>query len=76
MNTNKNKDEIRHKLETEPDFVCSKQDNYSLKSYMERNPDGAKDNQIGLLLMMSMDQIEKLYAKIIEKGRQRFKLML
>ena len=61
--------ELRRLLEEDPDFIYLKRFDYSLKKLLERYPDGCPDRIIANALLMTEDDIQALYEKIVIKLR-------
>ena len=60
---------IRHRLETEENFVhCPSLDN-NLKNVLDRNPNGCTDRVISALLQINIDEIEDKHQEVIKKLR-------
>jgi hypothetical protein len=60
------KELIMQKIKEDPDFVkCSKHGN-SLIKYLSANPGEIKDKTIARLLMVSEEEIEKIYQEAID----------
>lgn len=62
-------EEARKKLAEDPDFVNLKRFDFSLKSTLEKLPDGCTDRQIAQALMIPEDRVRSMYARIVEKIR-------
>jgi hypothetical protein len=56
-------------IESDPDFIYSKRFNYSLKELQLRYPDGCPDRIIAAVLMITEDDVEAVYQKIVLKLR-------
>jgi hypothetical protein len=59
------------RLHTDPDFVANKRFDYSLEKLVERFPDGAPDKTIATALMISVEDVPRLYADVMAKLRSR-----
>ena len=68
-------DNFREKVETEEDYIHSKKYNYSYNAFLNRNR-GTKnsDKLICTLLLLEPDELDSIWNKILEKGRQYFKI--
>jgi hypothetical protein len=62
-------EEVLHKINTDPDFVFIKRFDYSLVKLLERFPDGAPDHTVAKALMITPEDVEKLYRVVVEKLR-------
>ena len=58
--------EFREKLNNDPDFINSKQFEYSLKSFLSQRPK-AKEHQISRFLKMPKKEIAKLFKQSLKK---------
>jgi len=67
-------DEIRHLIDTEPDFVNLKRCNNSLEQALETYPDGAPDKVIAQALMLTPEEVDELYESVIVKLRVLMKV--
>lgn len=64
-----NSNEIRSRLESDPDFIASKRFDYSLDKLLERYPDGAPSKVIAQALMVTEEELLELETRIISKIR-------
>jgi len=69
MDTN----EIKERLQSDPDFINIKRFDYSMKKLLERYPDGAPPNVIAQGLMMTEEELEVMYQNILGKMREIIK---
>lgn len=69
-------DEKRHLVETDEDFIDSKNNNYSLKKYLEYSKKIPNAQVIAHFLCSTPEEIEKIYENIVEKARQKLKVKL
>jgi hypothetical protein len=67
-------DDIRFRINSEPDYIHSARFNNSLVEFLERYPEGAPLKVIGHCLAMTEEEIEGTYEKIIEKLRLAMKV--
>ncbi len=68
-------DEMRRKLESDPDFIALKRYNYSLLQLEERYPDGScPDHVIGAALGHDELWVQKRYAAIVKKLQRLMKV--
>ena len=59
--------EIRKKVEEDPDFVNLKRFDYSLAKLLERYPDGCPAHVVAHALAMTEEDAEDLYAVAVAK---------
>lgn len=65
-----NKEDIQKRINEEEDFIyCPKHGN-SLSKFVLMNPDGAKDHSIARFLMISEEEVEKIYQEAVELLRK------
>ncbi len=62
--------QARFLLTTDDDFVCSKKHEYSLKKFLEMYPNGAPDRVTAASLMITEDEVEVMFKRIIAKMRE------
>lgn len=62
-------DEVLRKINSDPDFVYLKRFDYSLAKVLERFPEGAPDHTIAKALMMTPEDVEATYQRIVAKLR-------
>lgn len=67
-------EEMKHMIETDPDYIASKRYSYSLASLLERYPDGCPDRIIATVLQMSEEEVEASYQTIVQKLRNLMKV--
>lgn len=63
-------DEVRERLEKEPDFVYLPKFEFSLKKLMERYPEGVPDKLIAAGLMLTEEEAEDLFRSAVSKLRR------
>jgi hypothetical protein len=56
-------------IESDEDFVYSKRSNYSIAELMKRHPDGCPNRIIASVLMVTEDDVDEWYARIVTKLR-------
>jgi hypothetical protein len=61
-------------IQSDPDYIYSKRFNYSLNELKERYPDGCPDRIIAAVLMITEDDVQIWYEKIVEKLRNQMGL--
>ena len=67
-------DEIRTRIQTEPDFINLKRFEYSLENVLERYPEGAPPRLIAQALLMTEEEVEELYQRTVLKLRDVMKV--
>lgn len=67
-------EELQLRIDTEDDFVNIKRLDYSLERVLQRYPDGAPQRVIAQALMISEDEVEKLYETVVQKLRNALKV--
>lgn len=66
-------EEVKLRLETEPDFVNLKRYGYSLERVMDRYPDGVPDRLVAQALCMSEEEVEEFYEEVVLKLREKIR---
>jgi len=60
------KTEIQHKIATEEDYIrCPKMDN-SLNKFTAKNSEGVENSAIARLLMLTEEEVEKIYKEAVQ----------
>jgi hypothetical protein len=67
-------EEIRHKIDTDPDFVHAKRFDNSLKILLEKYPEGAPAKVVAQALLLTEEEVEDLYQKAVVKLRRVMKV--
>lgn len=67
-------DELRRRIELDPNFVNVKRFDYSLNKVLDRYPDGVPNKVIAQALMMQEEEIEEIYQRIVLKLRSALKV--
>jgi hypothetical protein len=57
-------------IEADPDFIYSKRFNYSLVELKRRYPEGCPDRIVAAVLMITEDDVEAIYKRIVLKLRE------
>lgn len=72
----KNKDTTspEYLVEHDDDYVHIKRFDFSLKKVIDRYPDGAPNKVVAQALMISEEEAEELYQKVVEKLRKSMKV--
>lgn len=60
-------EEIRRKIDTDPDFVNLKRFDFSINKLLERYPDGAPVKLIAQGLMTTEEEVEETFRQIVAK---------
>ncbi len=60
-------DEMKAKIQSDPDFVALKRFGFSLQALVEKYPDGVPEKLIAQALLMSEAEVEALYQETVEK---------
>lgn len=71
-----NFDVAKKKIDEEEDFIYSKRFDFSLKKALERYPDGMPPKMVAQALLMSEEEVEALFQKILLKIRKEMKVDL
>ena len=66
-----NPDDMRKKLLTDRDFIALKRFDFSLAKVIEKYPNGVPDKLIAAALLMSEEEVEELYQRVVQKMRAR-----
>jgi DNA-directed RNA polymerase specialized sigma24 family protein len=64
------KSELIKRILQEEDYIRCRKFSNSLNEFLSRNFDGVKNSTIARLLMMSEDEVEKIYEEAIAKLRK------
>lgn len=64
-------EEALHRINTDPDFVYLKRMDYSLAAVCDRFPDGAPDKTIAQGLMITVEDVQRIYEDILQRLRER-----
>jgi hypothetical protein len=76
MEKNNKAEEIKNKIETEPNFINSKKHQYSLSGFLEQHPNGTTDNIIAYFLCITPEDVKNIYYNAVEKIRQKMKVVV
>ena len=68
------KEEIKAKIETDPDFINSKKHRYSMQRFLDQSPGGTTDNIIAYFLCLQPHDVKDLYDSAVKKIRQKLKV--
>lgn len=67
------KDDIQKRIREEEDYVrCPKCSN-SLAKFLAKNADGVEDSIIARILMITEEEVKKIYAEAVEQLRKEMK---
>lgn len=61
------------RLDTDPDFICAPKYNNSISKLIDQNPNGVSDFTIRKVLMMSKEDLQRVYQSAMMKLRQSLK---
>lgn len=64
-------EEIKRRIGTDPDFVYFPRFDNSLTKLKERYPQEAPDKIIAMALMLNDEEVEHMWAKIVNKCKRR-----
>lgn len=64
------RDDIKKKILEEEDYIRSPKHNNSLNKFLVKNPEGAEDATIARVLMISEEEVQKLYEESINMLRE------
>lgn len=67
-------EETRRKIAEDPDFVNIKRFGHSLSKLLERYPDGAPTKVIAQAMLMTEQEVEEMYLKVVAKLRTALKV--
>ena len=68
--------EARLKIVHDPSFVYLKRFDFNLDKLMDRYPEGVPNRIIADALMITEDDVEEIYVRIVEKLREIMKVGL
>lgn len=68
--------EIKRRIQEDPDFVFLKRFDYSLQKLLERYPEGCPERIIANALMLTEEDIDILYDKLVIKLRNSMGIVL
>ena len=60
-------EEAMQLINSDPDFVYLKRYDYSLAAVMDRYPDGCPDHTIAKALMITPEDVERIYLDIVAR---------
>jgi hypothetical protein len=61
--------EAQERLKSDPDFVYAKRFGYSVKTLLDRYPDGCPSHIIAGAMIMTEEEVEAMYIQTIVKLR-------
>ncbi len=61
-------------LEKDPDFIYSKRFDFSIEKMLERYPDGVSNKNIAQVLLITEEEVERIYQDSILKIRAAMKI--
>lgn len=62
--------EARMRLSEDEDYVYLKRFEYSLEKLLERYPEGCPDRIVAQALMMTEEQVQEMYQKVVVRLRE------
>jgi hypothetical protein len=63
--------DLKKRVETEPDFIdCPEYDN-SLKKFVDAHPNGVDEKTIAKVMVATKDEVKKIYQSAIQNLRAR-----
>ena len=63
-------EDVRKMIDTDPDFIYMKRFDFSLEKFLDRYPEGAPVRVIAQALMMTEEEVEEIYERIVVQLRQ------
>lgn len=69
-------EDIKAIIKEDPDFIYSKRFDYRIDNVLERYPDGCPNKIIASVLMISENDVIRIYSETIEKLRNLMKVDL
>ena len=63
------KAEIQHRIATEEDYICCPKLDNSLNKFTLKNSEGVESSVIARLLMMTEEEVEKVYKEAVQMLR-------
>lgn len=63
-------EEIRNKIQKDPDYIYNPKMGNSLKKMVDRYPDGIEDEKIAKVLCMDLEEVNEIYENILVKLRK------
>lgn len=64
------KNELQQRVLTEEDYIRAPKFSNSLSKFLARNSDGVENATIARLLMISEEEVEKIFAEAVEMLRE------
>ncbi len=58
---------MKQKIIADPDFIALKRFDYSIKNLLKRYPDAAPDHVAAQALLLTEEEFETEYTKVVEK---------
>ena len=68
------KTDLSQKIEDDEDFIYCPRLNNSIKSFVEKHPEGVDNERIGKVLLISSEEVENLFQSALKKIRNRLGL--
>lgn len=70
----KNKDEIKKRIQSEEDFIYCPRLGNSLKTLIDKHPDGVEDKRIAKVLLMSEEEVQSIFTSALIKIRKALRI--
>lgn len=64
-------EEAIRRINQDPDFVYLKRCDFSLEKLLERFPDGVPDRTVAQALMITTEDVERIYESIVARLKDR-----
>jgi len=66
--------DIKKRIKEDPDYIYNPKMGNSLSKMVNRYPDGIEDKKIAKVLLMSLEEVNRIYDKVIMGIRKKLKL--
>lgn len=63
----KNEEEVKEKILQEEDFIHCPRLGNSVKKLLQKNPDGIDDERIAKVLLLPVEEVDKIYRSALNK---------
>lgn len=64
-------EDMRKKLLTDRDFIALKRFDFSVTKLVEKYPNGVPEKLIAAALLMTEEEVEEMYQKVVAKLRRK-----
>ena len=68
------KEDLKKKIETDPDFIYCPSSENSLEKLMKKHPNGISTEKMAQVLTMTPEEVESAYENAVEKIRTMLKV--